>query len=62
VEIKRGECRSLTAWLVSQERVMRLWIDEMAATSVLDVEFIRKLEDHHQWLSDRIEELAERAA
>ncbi len=62
MEIKRGECRSLAAWLISQEKVMRLWIDEMAATSVLDAEFVRKLEEHRQWLSERIEELAERAA
>ncbi len=60
--IERGETRSLYSWLVSQERVMRLWIAELAIAPSWDIEFVRKLEEHHQWLLSRIDELAERAA
>jgi len=60
--IERGEMRSLHSWLVSQERVMRLWIREVAAAPTWDIEFVRKLEEHHKWLLCRIDELAERAA
>ena len=60
--IERGETRTLYSWLVSQERVMRLWIREIAAAPTWDVEFVRKLEEHHQWLLSQIDELAQRAA
>lgn len=60
--IERGETRSLLSWLMSQEQVMRFWIDELTGTSALDVEFVRKLEEHHNWLLCRIDELVERAA
>ncbi len=59
--VERGECRNLVSWLIGQEKVLRLWIDEIAAAST-DADFILKLESHRAWLAERIDELAERAA
>jgi hypothetical protein len=50
--------RSLTMWLVTQERVMRLWIEEAADN--LDADLAEQLEIHRQWLSRRIDELSRR--
>lgn len=52
--------RSLTMWLVTQERVMRLWIEEAADS--LDADLAEQLETHRRWLSSRIEELTQRSA
>ncbi len=60
--ITHGEQHSLISWLISQERVLRLWIDEVVGSASSDVEFVRKLEEHRTWLSDRIDELREQAA
>lgn len=60
--IERGECRSLISWLMGQEQVLRLWIDEVATGNALDLELVRKLEEHRLWLTDCIDELTERAA
>ena len=60
--IERGETRSLRLWLISQERVTRLWIREVAAAPNWDIEFVRKLEEHHTWLLSRIDALTQRAA
>lgn len=60
--IERGECKPLVSWLIGQEKVLRLWIDEVTAGGGLDLELICKLEKHRVWLSERIDELAKRAA
>ncbi len=60
--ITYGEQRSLISWLISQEKVLRLWIDEVVGSASSDVEFVRKLEEHRAWLSECIHELRERAA
>ena len=60
--IQRGETRSLLSWLINQERVMRLWIDEFGAAATLDADFVRRLEEHHDWLVCRIDELTRQVA
>jgi len=60
--ITHGEQRSLIAWLISQEKILRLWIDEVAGNASSDIEFVRELEEHRTWLSDRIHELRKQAA
>ncbi len=52
--------RSLVMWLVTQERVMRLWIDEVMSSAPEDDDLISRLETHRFWLSRQIEELCSR--
>jgi hypothetical protein len=57
-----AEERSLVSWLVMQEKVLRLWIDEALAAAPVDGRFIAELERHHDWLAVQIERLQHRKA
>lgn len=56
--------RPIIMWLVTQERVMRLWIEQAMASPTADDDLVRRLEIHQRWLSRQIDELvgARRAA
>ncbi|MEM8771803.1 MAG: hypothetical protein AAGD92_09165 [Pseudomonadota bacterium] len=49
--------RNLYDWLVSQERVMALWISELASTPGAEF-MVARLELHRRWLADQIAGLA----
>ena len=53
----RAEERSLLSWLVTQEKVLRLWIDEALAAAPADGRFLADLERHHDWLAGQIAHL-----
>ncbi len=55
-----GEDRSLYAWLVLQEKILRQWIEDTLAVAPSDTSFIAKLERHHHWLAAQIEHLKQR--
>lgn len=57
-----AEERSLMSWLVMQERVLRLWIDEALAAAPVDGRFIAELERHRDWLAGQIDRLEGRKA
>jgi len=58
----RGEERSLYSWLVMQEKILRLWIEETLATAPPDTGFIAKLEAHHAWLAEQIDAMTSKKA
>lgn len=53
---------SLMSWLVTQEKVLRLWIDEALAAAPADGRFLAELERHHDWLAGQIARLEQRNA
>lgn len=55
--ILHGEQRPLIAWLIMQEKVLRMWISELAFFEPTYEEALGKLEAHRAWLSSLIEEL-----
>ncbi|PQA85799.1 hypothetical protein [Hyphococcus luteus] len=57
-----AEERSLMSWLVMQERVLRLWIEEALADAPADGGFLAELESHHGWLAAQIARLQQNAA
>jgi hypothetical protein len=57
-----GEDRSLFSWLVLQEKILRLWIEDTLASAPSDTNFIAKLEQHHDWLAAQIEQLKNQKA
>ena len=57
-----GEDRSLFSWLVLQEKILRLWIEDVLAAAPSDTTFIAKLERHHDWLAAQIEYLKKQKA
>ncbi|WP_375205563.1 hypothetical protein [Hyphococcus sp.] len=57
-----SEDRSLISWLIMQERVLRLWIEEALAAAPADGRFIAELENHHDWLAGQIARLQQRNA
>ncbi|WP_428410040.1 hypothetical protein [Hyphococcus sp.] len=57
-----AEDRNLVSWLIMQERVLRLWIEEALAAAPADGRFIAELENHHDWLADQIVRLQQRNA
>ncbi len=57
-----AEERSLLSWLVMQERVLRLWIEEALADAPSDGRFLAELESHHGWLAQQIARLQQRNA
>lgn len=57
-----AEQRSLISWLMTQERVLKLWIDETLAAPPSSPEFLERLEAHHAWLRMQIDELTEQRA
>ena len=57
-----AEQRSLVAWLMTQERVIKLWIEETLAAPPSSPEFLERLEAHHSWLRAQIDDLTERRA
>ncbi|MEM9494418.1 MAG: hypothetical protein AAGA09_00300 [Pseudomonadota bacterium] len=50
-----GEERPLLAWLISQEKVISLWIEDALAEVPADDGMIAKLEMHRAWLCAEIE-------
>ena len=57
-----AEDRTLMSWLVTQEKVLRLWIEEALANAPKDGRFIAELENHHNWLAAQIAQLQKRSA
>ena len=57
-----AEDRSLMSWLIMQERVLRLWIEEALADAPSDTRFIGELENHHHWLAGQIAQLQHKNA
>jgi len=57
-----GEDRSLYSWLVLQEKILRLWIEDTLASAPSDTTFIAKLERHRDWLAAQIEQLKNQRA
>ena len=57
-----GEDRPLFAWLVLQEKILRLWIEDTLAAAPSDTKFITKRELHHEWLAAQIEHLKNQKA
>jgi len=49
--------KNLVIWLVTQERVIRLWIDEVLSTAPPSTDLVDSLEKHHRWLVQQIGEL-----
>jgi hypothetical protein len=46
---------SLSAWLDTQERMMRAWLAEAALEPDADVDHIERLERHCAWLAEERE-------
>ena len=57
-----AEQRSLVEWLTTQEKVLRLWIEEAVASAPANADFIRRLEAHHAWLLEQIDYFGARRA
>lgn len=57
-----AEQRSLVEWLIMQEKVLRLWIEEAVARAPANPDFIGRLEAHHAWLREQINHFAEAQA
>ncbi|GJL91334.1 hypothetical protein [Hyphococcus sp.] len=57
-----GEDRNLFSWLVLQEKILRLWIEDTLASAPSDTTFIAKLERHRDWLAAQIEHLKTKRA
>ena len=53
---------SLIEWLIMQEKVLRLWIEEAVARAPANPDFISRLEAHHAWLAEQIDHFAARSA
>lgn len=62
MEITHGEGRTLLGWLIEQEKVIRMWIDEMVGAGPGEQALVENLEAHRVWLAERIHELTRRAA
>lgn len=54
-----AEQRSLIEWLIMQEKVLRLWIEEAVARAPANTDFVSRLEAHHAWLTEQIDHFAE---
>ena len=59
---QHAEQRSLVSWLIMQEKVTRLWIEEVLAVSPPNDEFLVRLEEHRAWLAEQIDDLTARRA
>jgi hypothetical protein len=44
-------------WLKSQVRVLEAWREDIATRPSLDLEMVRRLEQHYQWLTKEIMDL-----
>ena len=53
MEIEHGERRSLVCWLITQEKVLRLWIEEAMTSADVTDSFVEALEIHRAWLAAR---------
>ena len=58
MEIEHGERRSLVCWLITQEKVLRLWIEEAMTSADVTDSFVEALEIHRAWLAARIAEFS----
>ena len=52
-----AEDRPLVDWLITQEKVLQLWIDEAVSNASSSTEFVERLELHRAWLSAQIDDL-----
>lgn len=57
-----GEERTLLSWLVTQEKVLALWVEDALARAPRDAAFLAELERHHEWLAAQVERLQKREA
>ncbi|MEO1135843.1 MAG: hypothetical protein AAFW68_04415 [Pseudomonadota bacterium] len=62
MEITHGEDRSLLSWLIVQEKVIRMWIEETMNAGSGEQALVENLEAHRSWLAERINELTRHAA
>jgi len=58
MEIEQGERRSLVCWLISQEKVLQMWIEEAMTTADVKDGLVETLEMHRAWLAARIAEFS----
>lgn len=47
----------MLTWLKSQVRVLEAWREDLASRTHLDLEMVRRLEHHYQWLTREIMDL-----
>ncbi|WP_411816212.1 hypothetical protein [Hyphococcus sp. DH-69] len=55
---QRGEDRALLTWLMTQEKVLQLWIEDVTAHGPKESDLVADLEKHHDWLSAQIDRLS----
>ncbi|MEO0449170.1 MAG: hypothetical protein AAFZ74_02485 [Pseudomonadota bacterium] len=44
-------------WLKNQVRVLEAWREDLASRAHLDLEMVRRLEHHYQWITKEIMDL-----
>ncbi len=49
--------QSLSAWLASQERMLRAWCDQASLDPGMDEDFLARLEQHCAWMSAQLNTL-----
>ncbi|MEX6632170.1 hypothetical protein [Hyphococcus lacteus] len=59
---QHGEDRALVTWLITQEKVLRLWIEDVMARGPKESDLVADLEKHHDWLSSQIDRLCDKKA
>lgn len=47
----------LSAWLESQERMLRAWCDEASLDPQMDEDLLARLQQHCAWMSDQLRAL-----
>lgn len=50
----------LTAWLESQERMLRAWCDEASLDPGMDEDLLARLQQHCAWMSEQLHALDDR--
>ncbi|MEM0984931.1 MAG: hypothetical protein AAGJ32_01670 [Pseudomonadota bacterium] len=56
---------AMLCWMKTQVRVLEAWREELAMRIDVDLEAVRRVETHYQWLTDeigRLDETGRRAA
>lgn len=48
---------SLSAWLASQERMLRAWCDEASLDPGVDEDLLSRLQQHCTWMSEQLNAL-----
>jgi hypothetical protein len=49
--------KNLMLWLMTQERVIRMWRDEVLSAASSNADLLEKLKEHRRWLAGQIDEL-----